>query len=58
MYNIGYLGHIEGNMTNTKFSLYDYQVDPTTLSYLPDKLNQERKNIVKFYWLIEKLDFL
>lgn len=46
MYNIGYLGCLEGNMTNTKFWLYDYQVDSYSQKYLPDKLYQPRDPLV------------
>lgn len=51
-YNLGYLGCIENNTFNTKFSVWDNGMSKKELYYMPNGACCERKLLVCFFSFI------
>ena len=54
-HNNGFLGVLEGSLTNLSFNLFNYEAAPSYTSYLPKNLFQERKSLVRKTTEIHKI---
>ena len=52
-YNDGYLGCIQGNMTNTAFYLFDYGMASNELYYLPKGISKQSEKLITFTYEME-----
>lgn len=52
-YNDGYLGTIQGNITNTVFQLFDYGMQSKELYYLPKNISKQISVLATFTYQME-----
>lgn len=52
-YNDGYLGCIQGNMTNTVFELFDYGMAEKELYYLPKGIAKKSQKLITYTYEME-----
>lgn len=52
-YNDGYLGCIQGNMTNTAFELFDYGMAANEVYYLPKGVAKQSEKLITYTYEME-----
>jgi hypothetical protein len=52
-YNDGYLGCLQGNMTNTVFNLFDYGMSEKELYYIPQGIAKQSEKLITYTYEME-----